>query len=87
MARLGRQLAPERVALVANKVRDERELEAVRELAEAEGLDIVGAVPDDERVREAERAGCAPLDFDPEAPAVAAVDDLARRLLPPDGDG
>ena len=93
MVGLGKQLAPGRLALVANKVREERELEAVEELAASEGVAVAGAVPYDERVLDAERAAGALLDFDPHAPAVAAIDELARELLlgrlagPADGGG
>ena len=84
MAMLGTDLGLERVALVANKIRDERELRAVEEFAEKHGLEVAGVVPYDEQLPEAERAEAAPLDFAPDAPAVAAIDDIARRLS---GDG
>ena len=82
MARLGKQLEPQRLAVVANKVREERELDAVRDLAASEGVEMAGAVPYDERLVETDWAATAPLDFDPGAPAVAAIDRLARRLIP-----
>lgn len=56
MVGLGKQLAPERLVLVANKVRDERELDAVEQLADSEGVAVAGAVPYDERLVDA-RAG------------------------------
>ena len=81
MAALGRDLGLERVAVVANKVRDERDLEAVREFSERHDLEVAGVIPYDERVLEAERAGKAPLDHAPDAPAVAAVERLAREWV------
>ena len=45
MAELAEGLGLERILLVANKVRDERELEAVGEVAEGNGLEIAGVVP------------------------------------------
>ena len=81
MAALGRDLGLARIALVANKVRDERDLEAVREFAERHELEVAGVIPYDERVLEAERAGKAPLDHAPDAPAVAAVERLAREWV------
>ncbi len=86
MLRLGKQLEPERLALLANKVRDASEVEAVHEVAVSEGVEVAGAVPFDERLQEAERAGTAPLDHDPEAPAIAAIEELGRRLLGAEGD-
>ena len=81
MAALAVDLGLERVALIANKIRDQRELEAVREFAGSNDLDVAGVVPYDEQLPEAERAGCAPLDFAPDAPAVAAIGHLARELV------
>jgi CO dehydrogenase maturation factor len=81
MAVLANDLGLERVALVANKIRNEQELEAVREFAGQNGLELAGVIPYDERLPEAERARRAPLDFAPEAPAVAAIDELARRFV------
>ena len=60
MAALATDLGLGRVALVANKVRDEHELAAVREFAEANELELAGVVPYDERLPEAERARAAP---------------------------
>jgi CO dehydrogenase maturation factor len=85
MAALTRDLGLERVALIANKIRDESDSAAVREFAAAQGLEIAGVVPFDERLPDAERAGAAPLDFAPDAPAVAAIAALARDYV--DGDG
>ncbi len=41
---------------------------------------MAGTVPYDERLLDAERAASALLDFDPHAPAVTAIDELAREL-------
>ena len=87
MIGLARQLEPERLALVANKVRAEEELDAVHELAGAHGVEVAGAIPHDGRLLEAERADAAPLDFDPSAPAIVAIDELARRLVPDHRNG
>ena len=81
MAALAQELGLERVVLVANKIRDERELEAVREFAEANELQVAGAVPFDDGMPDAEREGVAPLDHDPEMPAVGAIEEIAARLV------
>src|SRR5829696_3930888 len=80
MSLLGKDLGLPRVALVANKLRDERDRAAVEEFARANDLEIAGYVPFDDRLPDAERAGTAPLDHDPAAPAVAAIEEIARRL-------
>ncbi|HET8953552.1 MAG TPA: ArsA-related P-loop ATPase [Solirubrobacteraceae bacterium] len=81
MAALGADLGLPRVALVANKIRDEREHEAVMTFAERHGLDVAGVVPFDDSMPAAERAESAPLDFAPDSPAVRAIGDLARSVV------
>lgn len=81
MAALANDLGIERVALVANKIRDERDLAAVEEFAAQHRLELAGAVPFDEQFSAAERAGTAPLDFDPESVAVEAIGTLARDFV------
>ena len=81
MAVLAKDLGIERVALVANKVRDDRDLAAVQEFAQANGLEIAGVIPFDEEMPGAERAGIAPLDHAPDAAAVTAIGELAHRVV------
>jgi CO dehydrogenase nickel-insertion accessory protein CooC1 len=81
MIGLGRQLSPERIELVVNKLRDASELEAVHELASTTGVEIAGVIPYDSGLMTAERAGLAPLDFDPHGVAVMAIEELAERLM------
>jgi CO dehydrogenase maturation factor len=81
MASLARDLGLERVGLIANKVRDDNELEAVQDFADQHGLEVSGVVPFDDRLPEAERAKRSPLDFDPDTPAVRAISNLAERLV------
>jgi len=81
MAALANDLGLERVALIANKVRDERELEAVRDFAESNQIEVAGIVPFDEQMPQAERASSSPLDFAPESPAVRAISELAEKIV------
>lgn len=80
MTKLGKLQGYERIALLANKVRSEQEGETVREFAGEHGLEVAGLVPYDLRMPDAEWAESAPLDFDPDAPSIAAIDELAGRL-------
>ena len=80
MAVLAKDLGLERVALVANKIRDDRDLAAVEEFARSNDLEIAGVIPFDPEMPEAERAGVAPLDHAPDAAAVAAIGQLAERM-------
>lgn len=78
MAVLANDLGLERVGLVANKIRDERELDAVRTFASNHDLEVAAWVPFDETFALAERAGIAPLDFNPDAPALGPIGRLAE---------
>ena len=84
MSMLARDLGLQQVALIANKIRDEHELSAVREFASQNGLDVAGVIPFDEKLPEAEQAQRAPLDFAPDSPAVVAIGELSGRIV---GDG
>lgn len=84
IAALASDLGLEGVGLVANKIRDEHELEAVREFCAAHDLELAGVVPYDERLPEAEQAQASPLDFAPDGSAVAAIGGLAQDCV---GDG
>jgi CO dehydrogenase maturation factor len=77
---LGRDLGLDRVGLIANKIRDDHELSAVREFADQHGLELAGVVPFDPALPEAERAQRAPLDFAPDSPAVKAIAELAQEV-------
>ena len=81
MAALAKDLGLERVALIANKMREERDLEAVREFAQRNELEIGGIIPHDDSMQGAERAGKSPFDFAPDTPAVLAIEDVARRFV------
>src|SRR5947208_7970385 len=61
MALLARDLGIPRVALVGNKLRDEREAQAVSEFASRHGIELAGFVPFDEGLPASERAERAPL--------------------------
>src|SRR5215212_9081626 len=81
MAVLAKDLGLERVALVANKIRDERDLTAVQEFARGNDLEIAGVIPFDDQMSDAEKAGVAPLDFAPDTSAVKAIEELAHEMV------
>lgn len=70
--------APERLVVVANKVRTPGDAQLV---ATRTGLEVVGAVPWDPALAEAEQRGLAPMDAAPGSAAVQAVESLVDRLL------
>lgn len=68
-----------RVIVVASRIRHDADLEMVTALFA--GYEVV-PIPDDPAIVAADRAGVAPLDVAPDAPAVRALCELARGLLP-----
>lgn len=68
-----------RIVVVANRIRHDEDLQKVKDAFP--GMEVVG-VPHDPKIIEADRKGVAPIDLDPEAPAVKALIGLASTLLP-----
>ncbi len=77
-AALANQKQLGRMTVVANRVRDDSDLERVK--AAFPDLEVV-AIPDDPAVVSAEREGVALLHPAPDAPAVRALVELTERLL------
>ena len=66
-----------RVVVVANKVRSEADVEAIR--AGVGDYELV-VVPEDAAIARADEEGAAPIDVDPESPAVRTLHELATRI-------
>ena len=79
VARRAAEIAAERasVVVVANRVRDEADLERIRA---ALGDHELVVVPEEPAIARADQDGTAPIDVDPDAPGVRALRDLADRL-------
>ena len=68
-----------RIVVVASRIRGDADLATMAEhFPDAE----IVPIPDDPAIVEADRKGVAPLDLAPDAPAVQALCNLARSLLP-----
>jgi CO dehydrogenase maturation factor len=65
------------VIVLANRVRDEADLEAIRAVIPDRELIVI---PEDETIARADRDGVAPIDLDPYSPGVSAIVALADRL-------
>lgn len=77
LARLAAMAGAPRVVVVANKVREPGDAKIV---AERTGLELLGAVPFDPALGEADRLGRAVLDHDPDGPTATAVRSLVDAL-------
>jgi CO dehydrogenase maturation factor len=77
---LARELGIPRVWVVANKVRNERDETAIREYCGRHNFELVGVVPHDQSVIEADQIGQALIDAVPDAPAVRSIEALAETV-------
>lgn len=80
MAELGRELAIPRIVTVANKLRGEDDRAAVRAFAARHDLSLVGEVPWDDAVLDADRDRQPLVDAAPDGPAVQALAALTPLL-------
>lgn len=81
VAELADELGISRTFAVANKIRDDSDRDAVGDFCERHGLEVLAWIPYDRSLVEAEREGRAPMDYDADSPAVAAIRDIAGDLL------
>lgn len=77
---LARELGIPKVVGVVNKVRDEADIEWVREALQPLGVDLIGVVPYDPAVSLADRAMRSLLDVAPESNAARAIADVAGAI-------
>jgi CO dehydrogenase maturation factor len=78
---LSSELGLTRRAVVANKVRNEADLEAINEFCAQSGLELIATVPWEPEFQEAESRFVAPIDYAPTAPGVIAAQELAHTLI------
>lgn len=77
---LARELGIEDVVAVSTKVRDEGDRKAIAEYCAAHSIQLAGEIPFDASLLEAERSGKTPIDYNPDSPAVKAIELLADTL-------
>ena len=84
-AALAKELDIKHIKVVANKVRNDSDMEAIQTYCDQHGLEIIGTIPLDDEMMEAERQEKAPYDHAPHSSGVqslrkvaATVDALAR---------
>ncbi len=68
------------IRVVANKVRGDEDRQAIEGFCAQHGMTIIGAVPLDEQMMEAERQARSPFDFAPQGAAVTAISALADAI-------
>jgi CO dehydrogenase maturation factor len=81
VADLAKELGIAEVGAVLNKVRNEADREAVASFCATHQMKVVGEIPYDVTLTDAERAGQPPLDYGPASASVAAMRRLAADLV------
>ena len=77
---LALELGIPQVYVVANKVRNPAEAEAIRAFCEKRNLELIATIPYDEQVAAASQVPESPLDTAPGAVGVVAIEALATKL-------
>ncbi len=70
-----------RVFAVGNKVDAPDDDEMIREWVESEGIPLLGMVPLDDTMKQADRKGMAPIDLNPNSSGMLAIRDIKNRLI------
>lgn len=69
------------VLAIGNKVAGPEDEKMIIETVESEGLPLLGMIPLDEYIKEADRKGVAPIDLNEESPGMMAIRDVKKRLF------
>lgn len=78
---LAAELGVSDVVVVANKVRDDADRQAIADFCRAHGMRLMGEVPYDPAMADAERLGGAPIDVAGDSRAVQAIAALAAAIV------
>jgi CO dehydrogenase maturation factor len=77
---LARELAIPHIFVVANKIKTNADQKAVDEFCARHGMPIIGTVPHDDELVEADRRALAPIDHAPDCTSVRAIVAIADKL-------
>ncbi|MGY5860100.1 MAG: AAA family ATPase [Candidatus Thorarchaeota archaeon] len=78
---LGQDIGVNRVFAVGNKIMSERDEKYIIEVVESKGIPLIGMIPFDEKLREADIQALAPLDLDEHCPAIEAIKKVKADVL------
>jgi len=74
------ELGIQHVKVVANKVRHQDDMDAIETFCGQHGMSIIGQVPNDETLMDAERNEQSPYDYAPHGPGVEAIRKIAAEI-------
>ena len=79
--KLANDLNLKSILIVANKVRNQEEEDFIHKMIEPLGFPIIGIIPDDDMISKSDMMRIAPIDLEPDSPAIKAIDDIKKRLI------
>ena len=77
---LAKELGIKHIKVVANKVRNDEDMEAIQVFCDRHEMEIIGTVPLDEYMVNAERQELAPFDFAPSSSGVVSLRKIAQAI-------
>lgn len=78
---LGKELGVKQIFVVANKVSTPEEEEFIQKTSSNLGLDLLGVIPLDRSLVEADVKGIAPIDYNPNSKTIQAIKKIKAKLL------
>ncbi|NHJ12793.1 MAG: cobalamin biosynthesis protein CobN [Candidatus Thorarchaeota archaeon] len=78
---LAEDIGVNRVVAVANKLMSDKDRDVVLRYVSKKGIALIGEIPFDEALREADVDSVAPLDYAPECPAMKAIAELKESVM------
>lgn len=81
IAKLAQDIGVSNIQVVLNKVRNRKDSQAVRDQLGSIGLPVIGELPFDENLIQADLAGKAPIDYDPDTPTIQAITAISESII------
>lgn len=78
---LARDIDVGRVYAIGNKAASSDDEEMIRSWVKEEEIPLLGIVPLDDTIKQADRKGVAPIDLDPESKGMRAIREIKSRLV------
>lgn len=79
--KLGNELGVKKIFVVANKIGSPEEEKFVKEVSSEMGLELLGIMPLDRKLVEADLKGVAPIDYIPDSKPMQAIKEIKSKIL------
>ena len=84
--KLAKDINVKKFLVVGNKVSNDEDRNFIEAVMGESGMEVIGFIPFDEKVKEAELRGIALIDLDPDCKAVRAIKEVKNRIFRRDSD-